>query len=240
MARQPRWVATLLACVALAVGFALLAQWQVSRAVIEASVEAVDSETMVPLESILEPMTAQQLSDGGRRVSFDGSLDGRFVLVSGKVLDGVEGQWLVANVMSSGSCLPVVFGWLPANASVDSIPASDEVTTWWGRLVPSDDVLASDFQDPGRTVVAAADLVNVWECESIFDGYVISDEISLDIPDLVIVESRPPVPNTVLNWLNVFYALEWMAFGGFALYFWYRLVKDAVERELEAVAEAQP
>lgn len=240
MARQPRWVATLLACVALAVGFALLAQWQVSRAVIEASVEAVDSETVVSLDSILEPMTPQQLSDGGRRVTFEGSPNGQMTMVSGKVIDDREGQWVVANVLSSGTCLPVVLGWVPNDVTVDPLVASDDVTAWSGRLVPSDDVLVSDFQDPGRTVVAAADLVNLWECDAIYDGYVISDEVFLDIPGIVLVETRPPVPNSVLNWLNVFYALEWIAFGAFALYFWYRLVKDAVERELEDQAEPQP
>jgi hypothetical protein len=115
--------------------------------------------------------------------------------------------------------------------------ASPEVLSWSGRLVPSDDMLASEFQEPGREAVSAYDLVNLWECDSMFDGYVVSNTA---LPGLTVVESRPPVPNTVLNWLNVFYALEWMAFGGFALYFWYRLVKDAVERELEALAETQP
>lgn len=237
MARQPKWVATLLACVALAVGFALLAQWQVSRAVIEASVEAVDSETVVPIDAILEPMTPQQLSDGGRRVTFVGSLNGETLVVTGKVANGVEGQWVVANVMVDESCLPVVVGWAAADVQPTTPDASEESVSWTGRLVPSEDMLASDFQESARTAVSASDLVNLWECDSIYDGYVVSDTT---LPGLTVVESRPPVPNTVLNWLNVFYALEWMAFGGFALYFWYRLVKDAVERELEAVAEAQP
>jgi surfeit locus 1 family protein len=36
-----------------------------------------------------------------------------------------------------------------------------------------------------------------------------------------------------LNLLNVFYAIEWVIFGGFAIYLWYRLVRDAVERDDE-------
>jgi hypothetical protein len=31
----------------------------------------------------------------------------------------------------------------------------------------------------------------------------------------------------------VFYALEWAIFAGFAIYLWYRLVRDVVEREAE-------
>jgi hypothetical protein len=41
-----------------------------------------------------------------------------------------------------------------------------------------------------------------------------------------------------LNWLNVFYAVEWVVFAGFAIFLWYRLVRDAVEREREAAEEA--
>ncbi len=237
MARQPRWVATLFACVALAVGFALLAQWQVSRAVIEATVEKVDSETIVPIESILAAMTPQQMSDGGRRVSFDGSIAGDTVVIGEKPFDGVDGQWVVTNVLVDGSCLPVVVGWAAATVNPTAPEPSSDVTSWTGRLVPSDDILGDEFKSPVRTALAASDLVNLWECDSIFDGYVVSDQA---LPGLTPVESMPPVPNTTLNWLNVFYALEWILFGAFALYFWYRLVKDAVERELEALAEAQP
>jgi hypothetical protein len=104
-------------------------------------------------------------------------------------------------------------------------------------LVPSDDILGDEYMSSVRTKLAASDLVNLWSCDSIFDGYVVSEKA---LNGLTAVDSRPPVPNSVLNWLNVFYALEWIAFGVFALYFWYRLVKDAVERELEDATETQP
>ena len=34
-----------------------------------------------------------------------------------------------------------------------------------------------------------------------------------------------------LNLLNIFYAVEWVIFAGFAIFLWYRLVKDAWEEE---------
>ena len=37
-----------------------------------------------------------------------------------------------------------------------------------------------------------------------------------------------------MNLLNLFYALEWLIFAGFAFYLWYRLVMDEVEKEVEA------
>jgi hypothetical protein len=42
------------------------------------------------------------------------------------------------------------------------------------------------------------------------------------------------------NLLNVFYALEWAIFAGFAIYLWYRLVRDVVEREAEPAAGSPP
>ena len=59
------------------------------------------------------------------------------------------------------------------------------------------------------------------------------------VAPLQTIPTGPPVPQTTLNWLNVFYAIEWIAFAFFAPYFWYRLVMDAVEREAEIAAEAE-
>jgi surfeit locus 1 family protein len=41
------------------------------------------------------------------------------------------------------------------------------------------------------------------------------------------------------NWLNVFYAIEWVVFAGFAVFLWFRLVRDAFEREHEEAEEAR-
>jgi surfeit locus 1 family protein len=37
----------------------------------------------------------------------------------------------------------------------------------------------------------------------------------------------------------VFYAVEWVVFAGFAVFLWYRLVRDAVERERDEAAAAE-
>lgn len=50
-----------------------------------------------------------------------------------------------------------------------------------------------------------------------------------------------------MNWLNVFYALEWVVFAGFAVFLWWRLLADAHRRlrspelyyEMQAVGEAE-
>jgi membrane protein implicated in regulation of membrane protease activity len=50
---------------------------------------------------------------------------------------------------------------------------------------------------------------------------------------LVAIDSPPPIQQQTVNWLNIFYAAEWAIFAGFAVFFWYRLVKDAKEKEDE-------
>ena len=43
----------------------------------------------------------------------------------------------------------------------------------------------------------------------------------------------PQPPAGKINWLNLFYAAEWVVFAGFALFIWWRLVKDDYRRGLE-------
>jgi hypothetical protein len=43
----------------------------------------------------------------------------------------------------------------------------------------------------------------------------------------------PQPPAQKVNWLNLFYSLEWVVFAGFALFIWWRLVKDDYRRDLE-------
>ena len=237
MARQPRWIAGLLAILVLAGGFAFLAQWQISRAVAEASVEKVDSETPVELTTVLQPMTPQTLDDGGRRVTVTGTWEQQSTVIFDKSQDEVSGEWLVRNLRVNGSCLPVAVGFGADIDPTQFIFIDDSPSTITGRLVPSDDILAGDIQTEHRTIVAAADLINEWECASMFDGYIVLDEA---VQPLETIHAPPPVSPAVLNWLNIFYAIEWIAFALVALYFWYRLVKDAVEREEEIDAEARP
>jgi cytochrome oxidase assembly protein ShyY1 len=237
MARQPRWLAGLAAILVLAGGFAFLAQWQIGRAVAEATIESVDSETPVDLTTLLEPMTPQTLTDGGRRVTVTGTWTQQSTVIFERTQGDTTGEWLVRNFMVDGSCLPIAVGFGTAIDPTEFIVIDDSPSTLAGRLVPSDDIIAGDVQSDHRIIVAAADLINEWQCESMYDGYIILAET---VSPLTVISAPPPVPQAVLNWLNIFYAIEWIAFAVFALYFWFRLVKDAVERETEAAGEAQP
>jgi cytochrome oxidase assembly protein ShyY1 len=238
MARRPRWVASLFAFLALAAVFALLGQWQIERAIEQATIEEVDTETPVPLGSVIEPGEGLALIDGGRRVTVSTTWSQERVVVVDRRQQGETGEWLVVNSRTQdGACLAVAVGWQPSVDAAEFIVIDDSLSTLSGRLVPSDDPATGDYDDNRLTVVAAADLINRWDCESMYDVFLVLDEAPAPLETIASVK---PLPQASINWLNIFYAIEWAFFAVFALYFWYRLVADAVEREAEEEVDAQP
>jgi surfeit locus 1 family protein len=238
MARRPRWLASLLACLVLAGVFGGLAQWQIQRAVDEATIVEVDTETPIPLESILNPGEAMKLADGGRRVVVTTTWAQERAVVLDRRQGSDNGSWLVVNSRTSdGACLPVAVGWAPTIDSGEFVFIDDSPSTLVGRLVPSDDPVTGDYDNGRLTVVSSADLVNRWKCDAIYDAFLVLDDAPAPLEH---IQSVKPLPQAALNWLNIFYAIEWVLFAGFALYFWYRLVKDAVEREADELAQVQP
>ena len=91
-----------------------------------------------------------------------------------------------------------------------------------------------DTQDRIERFLADTDpeLVNLWaEPGPVYGGFIVLAEPYAGLDP---IRAEAPVREATLNLLNVFYAIEWALFAGFAIYLWYRLVRDAVEREREA------
>lgn len=238
MARRPRWLLALAGCLILAAIFGALGQWQAERAIQQATIVTPDTESPVGLESIIAPGEPLPLVDGGRRVTVTATWSSEAVVIESKRQSGVDGEWLLRNTrLANGACLAVVVGWGESVNPSDYIFVDDSPSLLSGRIVGSDDPAEGDYDDGRLTIVSAADLVNRWDCDEIFNAYVVLD--SAPAP-LIPVAASTPLPQASLNWLNIFYALEWLFFAGFALYFWYRLVKDAVERETEGATPDQP
>jgi cytochrome oxidase assembly protein ShyY1 len=238
MARRPRWLAALGAFLVLAAIFAALGQWQAERAVEQATIETPDTETPVPLADVIKPGGFLKLVDGGRRVTVDATWTGESAVVSGRKQGDRTGEWLLWNARrSDGACLPVAVGWSATVHPTEFVSITDSPSPLAGRIVASEDPAEGSFSTSTLTTIAAADLVNRWHCDTILDAYLVLD--SAPAP-LETIATAKPVPQAELNWLNIFYALEWSFFACFAFYFWYRLVKDAVEREAESAETAQP
>ena len=232
VARRPRWIAALLLCLGLAAGFAGLGQWQLSRSVDNAPVdEAPDTESAVPLESIAEPQSSVTPAQFGRQVTVGGSFEpGDFLIVTDRNNGGADqGVTVVGHfVTTDGVSLAVALGW---SGDPDASFGTWDETQLTGRYLPSEVASDSDFEAGERSAIAVADLINVWnDSVPAYGGYLVLDEAPAGLENIY---SPPPSQEVSLNLLNVFYAIEWVIFAGFAIYLWYRLVKDVVEKEAD-------
>lgn len=235
VARRPRWIGALLLALAIAAGFSALGQWQLARSVASAPVDRTDTETPIALTSLAEPGSAVTDTQLGRMVSVTGTLAADdFVVLSNRLNDGTVGFWLVGHVTSEGGAeLAVALGWAPTRAQAVAAEGSATIPhPLIGRYLPSE---APDQPDVEKGVQSAASVpafINQWRTfgGSVYAGYVVA---RTPAPGLDAIDSPAPSQEVSLNWLNIFYAAEWAIFAAFAVYLWYRLVKDVVEKEAE-------
>ncbi len=235
IARRPRWIGALLLALAVAAGFSALGQWQLARSVASAPVDRADTEALIALSSLAEPGTSVTDKQLGRMVTVAGTLaDDDFVVLGNRLNGGVAGFWLVGHVTTeAGPELAVALGWAPTRAQAVAAEGSAVIASpLIGRYLPSE---APDQPDVEKGVQSAASvpaLINQWKHfgGSVYGGYVVA---RTPAPGLESIDSPAPSQEVSLNWLNIFYAAEWAIFAAFAVYLWYRLVKDVVEREAQ-------
>jgi hypothetical protein len=60
---------------------------------------------------------------------------------------------------------------------------------------------------------------------NVYRPYLVADGAATWPPGLVAIDSPAPTEGSNVNWLNIFYAVEWAIFAGFAFYMWYRLAR---------------
>ena len=245
---RPRWIGALILALALAAGFALLGQWQLERAIESGKVIDAPSETVLPLSQVAKPGGPITDVATGQLVRLTGSFSPTdYQVLEGRLNQGRAGYWVVAHLTLTAKdaagapvALAIARGWAPDKATAESAiaqlaaqPAMDEEVV--GRLLPTE---APELPDPKgdptvmKTMSVAA-LYNLWSDVTgvdVYSAYVVERTPPVG---LTTIDSPPPIQQNTLNWLNVFYAAEWIIFAGFAIFFWYRLVKDAKEKEDE-------
>jgi cytochrome oxidase assembly protein ShyY1 len=236
VARRPRWIAALVLALAVAAGFAALSQWQLARSVESATVVSRQTESVVPLESVAKPDGPVTTDAGGQLVTTRGELvAGDTIVLSGRINGGQTGYWVVAHVVTEGGAgLAVALGWAGEEAAAASVADAlvDGPVEVSGRYLPSEGPQESDFEHGETRTLSTAALVNLWAdaSPSVYSGYVVSAAAPAGLEP---IDSPRPADDVTLNWLNVFYAIEWVVFAGFAVFLWFRLVRDAWEREEE-------
>ncbi len=236
VARRPRWIAALILALAIAGGFAALGQWQLARSFESAAPRDEKTEVVVPLDEVSKPQTPVPDSATGQLVTVDGNfVPGDYTVLSDRINLASPGYWVVGHAVTpDGASLAVALGWAPTtDAAADAVrtlelSAPDGVLT--GRYLPTESPQESDFEKGIRSAMAVPELINLWTSppDGVYGGYLILDAAPAGLDR---IDAPAPVTDVSLNLLNVFYAVEWVIFAGFAIFLWYRLVKDAWELE---------
>jgi cytochrome oxidase assembly protein ShyY1 len=252
-ALKPRWIAGFVFAIAVSGVFVLLSQWQFGRSTQPEVPTNPATEQVQPLTETLQPGEFFHGTDADQMVSARGSYDpAKQLLVPGRLHDGETGYWVVTAFAVNGApaltgaaaspqtWIPVARGWVAEPGDAPAPPSGSLELT--GRLLPSEAPVPGTAPKPGETTaVSVAELINYWEVSS-YPGFVAAtaevaggvDVSPAAVPgELLPLDIGPQPPAQQINWLNLFYSLEWVVFAGFALFIWWRLVKDDHHRDLE-------
>lgn len=247
-----RWIAVLCACLVVAGVFAFLGQWQLERAIdtdpppagVTEEVRLL-TDVVSPGEYVPEPLVGQRVETAGTWVAGD------FLVVSSRFNDGdgadegVSGYWVTGQLrVAERTSIAVALGWAPDRESADAAAVALEKTAAGteaditGRIISDEGTALPPTNDPfAMSKMSPAMLLGQWhETEelSMFRPYLASTTAPTGLVDIV---SPAPDELSSVNWLNVFYAIEWAVFAGFAFYIWYRLAKDRWQLEVEEFEE---
>jgi cytochrome oxidase assembly protein ShyY1 len=252
-ALKPRWIAGLVFAIAVSGVFVLLSQWQFGRSTQSEAPVNPATETVQALTGTLQPGDFFHGSVADQMVTAEGTYDpAKQVLIPGRLHHGESGYWVVtafavngAPVLSGAGAspqtwIPVARGWVADPGDAPEPPSGTVELT--GRLLPSEAPVPETAPGPERaTAVSVAELINYWDVSS-YPGFIAATaEVSAGADlsaqamdgDLKPLRIGPQPPAQQVNWLNLFYSLEWVVFAGFALFIWWRLVKDDYRRDLE-------
>lgn len=219
------------------------------------ALEEAENQQPAALADVLLPQATFGGSLVGKRVEVTGTYEpeNQF-LVNDRIINGQTGflvldSLLVTEDGSGGASweglsgnprMPVLRGWIPANA----VDVNGAITEEWARKVAvpegsvdlvgwlqaSESTLTVSLPQGQTNSVSSAALANEWG-NPIYGGYLVPQEsVPADSSEIVPLP-RPSIEGSEgLNVQNVFYALQWWLFGGFAVILWLRLVRDDAKR----------
>jgi cytochrome oxidase assembly protein ShyY1 len=249
-ALKPTWIAGLLLALVVSAAFVLLGKWQMDNAA-SAPPPLTQTETPVALTEHFAPEKPMLGTEADQVVTLTGSyLEGTDVFIHPRLQDGSEGYWAVTafrvDGAPNGEVIPVVRGWTASPDATDPAPAGELHLT--GRLLPAEGPHPKGMEQTEHGTVlanlASAELVNLWDVRS-YAGYVAAfdvtatagadagQEVGAKAPggQLEPVYVGPQPQQTTYNWMNIFYAIEWVVFAGFAIFLWWRFLRDDYNRQ---------
>jgi surfeit locus 1 family protein len=213
LAVTPKWIAGLLIALAVASIFAWLGQWQLGRAV----------ESNKPIQ-IVQPLTVAVMLD-----------QKNIFIVSNRIQDSKDGFWVVANSNTTeGESIVLALGWTEKLSKAESVRAELQSSMLaqafipvTGFTLPTEPPQKSDAsKNYLLQSVSTAQIANlVGDVKNMRADYVAVNQDAA--PDLLEPIKAEISQEAGVNWLSAFYAVEWAVFAGFAVFMWWRLLKDA-------------
>ncbi len=249
---RPWWLGMLAFALLVAAVFAWLGQWQLGRAIDTNPPPPGSTEQVQPIADVVAPGAYLPEPLVGQRVEVAGAfVPGDFLVVSSRYNDGVAGYWVTGQLRvdtTEPTSLAVAIGWSDDRQVADDAASAlnddpGAAVTLTGRLISDEGPAAPPREGPATemTRMSPAALLGWWHDVdelNVYRPYLVADA-GETLPDgLGAIDSPAPEEGSGVNWLNVFYAAEWAIFAGFAFYMWYRLARDAWEKEVEALEEA--
>lgn len=265
VARRPRMIGLLLLFLLAAAVCARLGVWQLDRAHERGDLAdrqaAAEAQNQGPegLGALLAPQSTFPGDLVGRQAWVAGEyVPGTQMLVEGRAHDGEAGFLVLTALrvsddgtggaswadLSGPPVLPVVRGWVPATTDgsqpdVDDVVLDEPVgPVRLSGYLQASEALGQGSTVPGRTdSISSASLANTWG-GPIYSGYLVVSSAEPAQDDAIVLLDRPSIEGgDGLNLQNLFYALQWWIFGGFAVLLWLRLVRDESRGEEKTVDE---
>jgi cytochrome oxidase assembly protein ShyY1 len=248
VAVRPRFLGLLALMVAATVVCGLLASWQWDRAHRALEAKVVSAENQGPIQDVLDLGSPVTNELDGATVEATGTFGAdEQVVIPQRNIAGTDAVIVVTALhvtQADGTVarLPVARGWIPADEVIGAdgtvdpsavpAPPSGEVTIT-GRLEASE-AASGGVQDGIAHEIATPLLVNVWG-EPMYAGF---------LADSAPADGLQPLPEAQsefsrgLDWQNLGYAAQWILFGGFFLYLWFRSVRSTYLDERAEAREA--
>ncbi len=251
---SPRMLGLHLMAVVAVTAAVLLGLWQYDAWRTGRDLEARDlaNAAALPLDDVMTSDATFPADQVGRPVSFSGTwVPESTVLVSDRNLDGRSGWWVVTPVAvcsageacDSAPAMLVVRGWTGSPNAVPAAPTGRVSLTGWlqpgeGAGLPDPD--PEDDVLPELRIASAIQHVD----QDLYGGYVIARDgtppgaLAGDLEP--VTPASLPEPEATTKLRNILYAIEWWVFGGFALFLWWRWVRDELDRVRAAAAATAP
>lgn len=248
VALRPRFLGLLALMVVATLVCGLLAGWQWDRAHRAITDKADGPAQLGDIEDVLGVGDAVTNAIVGDIVTATGAFTADDqVVVPGRSIDGEDAAIIVAALhvdLDDGTeaLLPVARGWVRADevtggdGEIDASlapPVPDGQVQVTGRLEASESAVGG-VEDGVVDEIATPLLVNEWG-SPMYAGFVAVTEPADGM------QPMPPAESAFskgLNWQNIGYSLQWVLFGGFFLFLWWRSVRTAYLDELAEQREA--